>query len=147
MKKIQISPSILSANFGRLGDEIRRLEEMRDAGGLNKTKLKKVNSDLKRLLLVKEGYEIIDRMWEATLDIADIGSHKAFDLTADKDGLLKIDGIKLTESLSTNSLGFRFELIAAFSTFCPCSSVPVKKNTLFPNNLLYLAIISQAILV
>ena len=27
MKKIQISPSILSANFGRLGDEIRRLEE------------------------------------------------------------------------------------------------------------------------
>ena len=55
--------------------------------------------------------------------------------------------IKLTESLSTNSLGFKFELIAAFSTFCPCSSVPVKKNTLFPNNLLYRAIISQAILV
>ena len=55
--------------------------------------------------------------------------------------------IKLTESLSTNSLGFKFELIAAFSTFWPCSSVPVKKNTLFPNNLLYRAIISQAILV
>ena len=55
--------------------------------------------------------------------------------------------IKLTESLSTNSLGFKFELIAAFSTFCPCSSVPVKKNTFFPNNLLYRAIISQAILV
>ena len=29
MKKIQISPSILSANFGELGDEIKRLE----AGG------------------------------------------------------------------------------------------------------------------
>jgi ribulose-phosphate 3-epimerase len=27
MKKIQISPSILSANFSRLGDEIKRLEE------------------------------------------------------------------------------------------------------------------------
>ena len=27
MKKIQISPSILSANFSKLGDEIKRLED------------------------------------------------------------------------------------------------------------------------
>ena len=40
-----------------------------------------------------------------------------------------IKSIKFNESLSTNSLGFKFELVAAFSTFCPCSSVPVKKNT------------------
>ena len=37
--------------------------------------------------------------------------------------------------------------LAAFSTFCPCSSVPVKNFTLYPSNLLNLAKTSQAILV
>ena len=51
MKKIQISPSILSADFSQLGKEIKRLEET-----------KKTRTDLKRLKRLEKTRKDLDRL-------------------------------------------------------------------------------------
>ena len=51
--------------------------------------------------------------------------------------------LKFSETLSTNSLGLIPLFFAAVSTFCPCSSVPVKKTS-YSSRRLNLAITSQA---
>ena len=52
--------------------------------------------------------------------------------------------LKFSETLSTNSLGLTPLFFAAVSTFCPCSSVPVKKKTSYSSRRLNLAITSHA---
>ena len=55
--------------------------------------------------------------------------------------------LNLAETLSVNFNVSISLSLAEFSTFCPCSSVPVKKNTSKFDNLLYLDMLSATKLV
>ena len=55
MKKIQISPSILSADFSQLGKEIKKLEE----GGEQTARLQMLKTDRIANIVAKESIERI----------------------------------------------------------------------------------------
>src|SRR6056300_943952 len=80
MKKIQISPSILSANFSQLGNEIKRLEE----GGADLIHALKKNCSIKFdvHLMISPVHKYIDAYADAGADIITIHPEATDDLSS-----------------------------------------------------------------